>query len=150
MLYSASVLMFSHVQLVGNNLLDCTPPGCPWNFPSRNTVVGCHFLSRRPSWPRDRPCISCASCIGRRIIYHHATWESLYSFTFSSVTQSRLTLLIPRTVQHTRLPCPSPTPRAWSNSCPLSQWCHSTNSSSVIPFSSCPQSFPASGSFPMS
>ena len=48
-----------------------------------------------------------------------------------------------------RPPCPSPTPRAYSNSCPLSQWCHPTISSSVIPFS-CLQSFPASGSFPMS
>ena len=49
-----------------------------------------------------------------------------------------------------RLPCPSPTPRACSNSCPSSQWCHPTISSSVVPFSSCLQSFPASGSFPMS
>ena len=48
------------------------------------------------------------------------------------------------------LPCPSPTPRACSNSCPLSHWCHPTISSSVIPFSSCLQSFPASPSFPMS
>ena len=52
--------------------------------------------------------------------------------------------------QHARLPCPSPTPRACSNSCPSSQWYHSTISSSVIPFSSHLQSFPASGSFPMS
>ena len=49
-----------------------------------------------------------------------------------------------------RLPCSSPTPGAYSNSCPLSQWCHPTISSSVIPFSSCLQSFPASGSFQMS
>ena len=53
-------------------------------------------------------------------------------------------------LQHARLPCPSPTPRACSNSCPSSWWCHPTISSSVIPFSSCLQSFPASGSFPMS
>ena len=52
-------------------------------------------------------------------------------------------------LQHARLPCPSPTPGACSNSCPLSQWCHPTISSSVMPFS-CPQSFPASGSFQMS
>ena len=52
--------------------------------------------------------------------------------------------------QHTRLPCPSPIPGACSNSCPLSQWCHPTISSSVILFSSCLQSFPASGSFPVS
>ena len=48
------------------------------------------------------------------------------------------------------LPCPSLTPRVYPNSCPLSQWCHPTISSSVSPFFSCPQSFPASGSFPMS
>ena len=47
-------------------------------------------------------------------------------------------------------PCPSPTPGTYSNACPFSQWCHPTISSSVIPFSSCPQSFPASGSFPVS
>ena len=52
--------------------------------------------------------------------------------------------------QHPRPPCPSPTNRVYSNSCPLSWWCHPNVSSSVIPFSSCPQSFPASGSFQMS
>ena len=52
--------------------------------------------------------------------------------------------------QHARPPCPSPTTRVHPNPCPLSQWCHLTISSSVIPFSSCPQSFPASGSFQMS
>ena len=58
--------------------------------------------------------------------------------------------LWPYGLQHTRLPCPSPSPRACSNSCPLNRWCHPTISSSVIPFSSCLQSFPASGSFPVS
>ena len=58
--------------------------------------------------------------------------------------------LQPYGVQHTRLPCPSPTPRACSNSHPSSQWCHPAISSSVIPFSSCPQSLAASESFPMS
>ena len=52
-------------------------------------------------------------------------------------------------LQHTKLPCPSPSPRVCSNSCPSSQWCHPTSSLSITPFS-CPQSFPASGSFPMS
>ena len=56
----------------------------------------------------------------------------------------------PHGPQHARPPCPSPTPGLNSNSCPLSQWCYSTISSSVVPFSSCLQSFPASGSFPMS
>ena len=58
--------------------------------------------------------------------------------------------LRPHKLQHTRLPCPSPTPRASSNSCPLVWWCHPTISSSVVPFSSCSQSLPASESFPMS
>ena len=58
--------------------------------------------------------------------------------------------LRPHGLQHTRPPCPSPTPRVYSNSCPLSRLCHPTISSSVIPFSSCLQSFPASGSFQMS
>ena len=52
--------------------------------------------------------------------------------------------------QHARRPCSSPTPGVYSNSCPSNWWCHPSISSSVIPFSSCPQSFPASGSFPMS
>ena len=72
---------------------------------------------------------------------------------FRSVQLSRSDVsdsLWPRGQQHTKLPCPSPTPGAYSNSCPLSQWCHPTISSSVIPFSSCPQSFPASGSSQMS
>ena len=58
--------------------------------------------------------------------------------------------LRPRGLQHARLSCPAPSPRACSNSCPLSQWCHPTFLSSVVPFFSCLQSFPASGSFPMS
>ena len=58
--------------------------------------------------------------------------------------------LWPHESQHARPPCPSPTPRVHPNSCPLSWWCHPTISSSLVPFSSCPQSFPASGSFPMS
>ena len=57
--------------------------------------------------------------------------------------------LRPHGLQHTRPSCPSPTPRVYSDSCPSSQWCHSTISSSVVPFSSCLLSFPASGSFPM-
>ena len=58
--------------------------------------------------------------------------------------------LQPHGLQHARLPGSSPSPRACSNSCPLSWWCHPTTSSSVKLYSSCPQSFPASGSFPMS
>ena len=72
---------------------------------------------------------------------------------FSSVQFSRSVVsnsLRPHESQHSRPPCPSQTPRVYSNSCPLSRWCHRVTSSSVVPFSSCPQSLPESGSFPMS
>ena len=73
------------------------------------------------------------------------------SVQFSSLQSSVMSdSLRPHRLQHARLPCPSPTPRVYSNSCTLSQWCHSTILSSVIPLSSCLQSFPASGSFPTS
>ena len=74
-------------------------------------------------------------------------------FTFSSVQFSCSVVsdsLRPHELQHARPPCPSPTPGFHSNSSPSSQWCHPAISSSVIPFSSCPQSLPASESFPMS
>ena len=58
--------------------------------------------------------------------------------------------LRPHESQHARPPCPSPTPRVYSNTCPSSRWCHPSISSSVVPFSSCPQSLPVSGSFSMS
>ena len=73
-----------------------------------------------------------------------AKWLSLQ---FSSVTSHSLQ---PHRLQHARPPCPSPTPGVYSNSCPYSQWCHPTISSSVVPFSSLLQSSPASGSFQMS
>ena len=72
--------------------------------------------------------------------------SSSVQFTCSVVLDS----LRPYGLQYARLPCPSPTPRAYSNSCPLSWWCHPTISSSLIPFFSCLQSFPESGCFPMS
>ena len=73
-------------------------------------------------------------------------FQSSVQFSCSFMSDS----LRPQELQHVRPPCPSPTPRAYPNSCPLSQWCHPTISSSVVPFSSCLQSFPASGSFQMS
>ena len=73
-----------------------------------------------------------------------ATW-----IHFSSLARSYPTLQ-PHELQHARPPCPSPTPRVYSHSCPSSRWCHPAISSSVILFSSCPQSLPASGSFPVS
>jgi len=73
-------------------------------------------------------------------------YTSSVQFSHSVVSNS----LRPHGLQHPRLPCPSPTPGACSNSCPLSQWCHPTISSSIVPFSSCLQSFSASGFFPSS
>ena len=72
-------------------------------------------------------------------------YPNIHQFSHS-VTNS----LRPHGLQHARPPCPSPTPRVYSNSCPLSRWCNPTISSSVIPFSSHLQSFPASGPFPVS
>ena len=71
---------------------------------------------------------------------------SSVQFSHSVVSDS----LRPHESQHTRPPCPSPTPRVYPNSCPSTQWCHPAISSSVVPFSSCPQSLSASESFPMS
>ena len=80
-------------------------------------------------------------------VFHSFTWfENSVQFSCSVMSDS----LWPHGQQHTRPPCLKPTPRIYSNSCPLSRWCHPTISSSVVPFSSCLQSFPASGSFQMS
>ena len=89
------------------------------------------------------------------VLYQLATKEALahYSVQFSSVQFSHSVVsdsLRPHELQHTMPPCPSPTPGVHSDSRPSSQWCHPAISSSVDPFSSCPQSLPASESFPMS
>ena len=85
--------------------------------------------------------------------YTHTSIHCLLHFNlpFSSVQSLSLlsSFLRPHGLQHTRLPCPSPTPGVYSNPCSLCWWCHPTISSFVIPFSSCPQSFPASECFPM-
>ena len=99
---------------------------------------------------------------GRRKLGHD--WVTLLTNVFGKTikslilhrnsVQSRCSVvsdsLQPHGLQHARLPCPSPTPRVYSNSCPLCWWCHPTISSSVVPFSSRLQSFPAPGSLPMS
>ena len=91
---------------------------------------------------------------GFAISVQHCTRDSNQSNCCGSITKSCPTLCstmnIQHSMQHSRLPYSSLSPGVCSNSCPLSQWCHPTISSSVIPFSSCPQSFPASGSFPVS
>ena len=86
--------------------------------------------------------------MGFNFHYHSYLAQERHSVQFShSVMYDSLW---PHEPQHARPPCSSPIPRVHPNSCPLSRWCHPTISSSVVPFSSCPQSFPASGSFPMS
>ena len=86
----------------------------------------------------------------------NCSWESadiLIAFSLTSVQFNSSLVsnsLRPHELQHTRPPCPSPTPRVYPNPCPSSRWCHLTISSSVAPFSSCPQYFPALESFPLS
>ena len=85
--------------------------------------------------------VVCASKFCGSLLFHGSV-----QFCHSVLSDS----LQPHELQHARPPCPSPTPRVYPNSCPSSWWCHPAISSSVVPFSSCPQSFPASGSFPIS
>ena len=96
-----------------------------------------------------------SSCISTTVLLQFSciSTTQVILFTLHSVQFSRSVVsdsLWPHEPQHARPPCPSPTPGVYPNSCPLNQWCHPAILSSVIPFSSCPQSFPASGSFQMS
>ena len=131
---------------------ECLMRGADWSPGGFSTAsVGSALCASQPGWVRtmmDRwllrvwspwsPCPDPVLFAPRR--------SSLF-FSHSVMSDS----LQPHGLQYTRIPCPSPSPGICSNSCPLSiQWCHPTISSSVIPFSSCPQSFPASRFFPRS
>ena len=108
----------------------------------------CLFLLLFPIfWEVGHRGSCCDLC--RRVATQNFKRNLLILYT-SVQSLSRVHSLRPHGWQHARPPCPSPTPGACSNSCPLSWWCHPTISSSVVPLSSCLQSFPASGSFPMS
>ena len=98
--------------------------------------------------PRIKPTSLMSPELAGRFFTSSTTWEVNLPLQFSRWVVSDS--LQPYGLQHTSLPCPSPTLGACSNSCPSSRWWHPTNSSSVVPFSFCLQSFPASGSFPMS
>ena len=120
---------------------------CPWDFPGKSTGVVCQFLLQgifltqgsNPGLPHWQAGSLPPTLPGKPKSAIH-----IPQFSPSVMSDS----LRPCGLQHTRLPCPSPTPGAYSDSRPWSQWCHTTTiSSSVIPFSSCLQSFPASGSF---
>ena len=139
----------------------CWPPSCSWNLPCTllfGTSAHALLLAWNISppdvfqvfskWHLVGPSLTIASPPVNRLTFANLSEDviSVSQFSCSVVSDS----LQPHGLQHARFPCTSPTPRACSNSCPSSRWCHPTISSFVIPFSSCLQSFPASGSFPMS
>ena len=115
-----------------SGLLFCSPGGLP--DPGMETTSPALAGGFSTTEPSGKPSLCCIL---------ESYWVQ---FSHSVVSDS----LQPHGVQHARLHCPSPTPKACSNSCPCSWGCHPTISSSVVPFSSCLQSFPASGFFPMS
>ena len=110
----------------------CVSPKCIWWSPTSTVIFG-----------DMRPLEVSGS---ENIIRINSSWWGSVHFSRSVMSDS----LQPHESQHAGPPCPSPTPGVHSNSCPSSQWCHPAVSSSVIPFSSCPQSLPASEAFPMS
>ena len=120
---------------------------CPWNSPGQNTGVFAFPFSRGSSQPRDRTQVS------RIAGKFFTSWATREAYQFSSVQFSRSVVsdsLRPHESQHARPPCPSPTHGVHPDSRPSSGWCHPAISSSIVAFSSCPQSLPASESFPMS
>ena len=130
--------------------MDCSPPSSSvhGDSPGKNTGVGCHALFQgifliqgsNPGLIHCRQILCCLNHQGSSLL------SSSVQFSHSVRSDS----LQPHELQHARPPCPSPTSRVHPNPCPLSRRCHPTISSSVITFSSCPQSFPVSGSFQMS
>jgi len=131
--------------------MDCSLPGS-----STHGILQARILewvdtpiSRGSFQPRDRTQVSYIAGVfftSWATMEAQIDWVSSVQFSHSVVSNS----LWLHGLQHTRPPCPSPTPGAYLNACPSCQWCHPTISSSVVPFSSCLQSFPASGAFPMS
>ena len=108
-------------------------------------TVSSHYHSPKFYLPQDCDTIHKTTKRSMQILHNIIFLHLLVPFNHSVMSDS----LRPHGLKHARPPCPSPIPRACSNSCPSSQWYHPTILSSVIPFSSCLQSFPASGSFPM-
>ena len=128
----------------------------PGESQGQRSLVVCHLWGRTESDTTEvtlqqQQTITWVRCALFLLIYgQEMTWITVQP-QFSSVQSlSCVWLFVTPWTQHARPPCPSPTPRVYSNSCPLSWWCHPAISSSVIPFSSCLQSFLASGSFQMS
>ena len=117
------------------------PPSQSYSFSS----TGCEsWTTKKPECQRIDMLEIDINYTAKLNLLYSKEWKACYKL--SSVAQSCLTLW-PHGPQHTGLPCPSPTPRDYSNSYPLHHWCHPTISSFVVPLSSCLQSFPVSGSF---
>ena len=117
----------------------------PWNSPGQSTGVGSLSPEDLPNpGIEPRSAILQGDSLPAKPPGKPIKWSSV-QFSHSVVSDS----LWPHGLQHTRPPCPSPTPGVYSNSCPLRWWCHPTITSSVVPFSSCLPSFQASGSFQM-
>ena len=127
-------------------------PLCMVDTETKHFLASCLFRIHCPYWYSFY--LSIQTKYSKHLWVHSARgFISAFKGLTLSVQFSHLTVsdcLRPRELQHARPPCPSPTPGVYPNSCPLSQWNHPTISSSVIPFSSCPQFLPASGSFQMS
>ena len=121
----------------------------PWDFPGKSTGV-CSPINLNAYIEAPRPIRQCLLVPGQFKVYRNCfdQWRHTCSIQFSPSVVSNS--LRPHESQHTRPPCPSPTPGVHSDSHPLSLWCYPAISSPVIPFSSCPQSLPASESSPVS
>ena len=124
------------------------------SFPSVKGHLGCsHILAIVSHAAVNMGCRHPFVILILILLNMHYTLRSRTAESYSSVQFTRSVVsdsLRPHEPQHARPPCPSPTPRVHSNSGPSSRWCHPAISSSVVPFSSCPQSLPASGTSPMS
>ena len=143
-----------HAKLLQSCPTVCNPMNCSQtgssvhgDSPGRNTEVGCHnLLQGIPNTEMESASLM-SFALKDEFFTTSATWKApKWSLSCSVMSDS----LQPHESQHARPSCPSPTPGVDPNSCPSSQWCHPAISSSVVPFSSCPQSLPASGSFLMS
>ena len=130
-----------------------------WNMYTHYEMVGWrhrlngHKFVLTPGDGKGRESLTCSSLWGRKEL-NTVEWLNKNKYIYTSSVQFSHSVVFdslqPHQSQHARPPCPSPTPRVHSNSHPSSRWCHPAISSSVVPFSSCPQSLPASESFPMS
>ena len=151
------------VSAVSLQCIDVAPPSSPHPFPSQPGYLNSfhiflplfhsyHALSFQKTSEKNKN-IACDIKIQvymlNKTVVHENNFRSLDSPGTLSVQSLSLVWPFVTSLQHARLPCPSPTPGVHPNSCPSSQWCHPAISSSVIPFSSCLQSLPESDSFPM-